>query len=153
MLLVIILTANSCMYIAPKRAEAVKAGNSDADSSEDKEKSGSSKASGSPTTETGNYEVPMEQFFYRTSVHDPSIVKDPKTGMYYIFGTHRAISKSKNLMEWDSVTTNIHSDYETLFKEPWDEWAGPASPGKDLPGMMWAPMSSGTKPCRNGACI
>lgn len=86
-----------------------------------------------------SYNVSMENFFYRTSVHDPSIVKDPESGMYYIFGTHRAVSKSKNLMEWESVTTNLSSSYETLLKEPWDEWAGPASPGSDLPGMMWAP--------------
>jgi len=136
MLLILILAANSCIYIAPKRAEAEKTEDGSAGEPEDENKA---ETSGSPTTKTGNYKVPMEKFFYRTSVHDPSIVKDPKSGMYYVFGTHRAISKSKNLMEWTSVTTNIHNDYTTLFKEPWDGWAGPASPGKDLSGMMWAP--------------
>ncbi|MCI8769574.1 MAG: family 43 glycosylhydrolase [Lachnospiraceae bacterium] len=136
MLLVLLLATNSFLYFAPTKAEAEKAENSDAKEKGSEDTSGTSKK---PTTETGNYEVPLEQFFFRTSVHDPSVVKDTKTGMYYIFGSHMAFSKSKNLMEWNTFETNIHTDYRTLFKEPWNEWAGPASPGKDLSGMMWAP--------------
>lgn len=139
MLLILLLAANSFLYTAPNRAEAEKSTSSSADDEKGSGQADSSKDSGNPTKETGNYNVSMENFFYRTSVHDPSIVKDPESGMYYIFGTHRAVSKSKDLMEWESVTTNLSSSYETLLKEPWDEWAGPASPGSDLPGMMWAP--------------
>lgn len=113
-----------------QRAETAKKGESDV-SSESKEE---------PTTETGNYSVDIEKFFLRTSVHDPSVVKDTKSGMYYVFGSHLAFSKSKDLMEWDSVYTNIHDDYEKLFKEPWNGWSGPASSSdKSLSGMMWAP--------------
>lgn len=91
------------------------------------------------TTETGNYEVDAEEFTSRVSVHDPSIVKDPKSGMYYIFGSHRAFAKSKDLMKWESFGTNIGMEMNTLFKHPWGEWAGTATTSGTLSGMMWAP--------------
>ena len=34
----------------------------------------------------------------RVSVHDPSIVWEPASQTYYIFGSHRAAAKSKDLM-------------------------------------------------------
>ena len=43
----------------------------------------------------------------RVSVHDPSIVWEPNTQTYYIFGSHRASAKTKDLMNW------------TEFKAPW----------------------------------
>ena len=36
----------------------------------------------------------------RVSVHDPSIVWDPTSQTYYIFGSHRASAKTKDLMSW-----------------------------------------------------
>ena len=44
----------------------------------------------------------------RVSVHDPSIVWEPTTKTYYIFGSHRAAAKTKDLMNW------------TSFQAPWD---------------------------------
>ena len=43
----------------------------------------------------------------RVSVHDPSIVWEPNTQTYYIFGSHRAAAKTKDLMNW------------TEFRAPW----------------------------------
>ena len=43
----------------------------------------------------------------RVSVHDPSIVWDPSSQAYYIFGSHRACAKTKDLMSW------------TEFSSPW----------------------------------
>ena len=43
----------------------------------------------------------------RVSVHDPSVVWDPATQTYYIFGSHRAAAKTTNLMSW------------TTFLAPW----------------------------------
>ena len=40
----------------------------------------------------------------RVSVHDPSIVWDPSSKTYYIFGSHRANAKTTNLMNWTKVT-------------------------------------------------
>ncbi len=75
--------------------------------------------------------------FGRVTVHDPSIVKDPESGYYYIFGSHRAFAKSKDLVRWQMISTNVQTDYDNLFKEPW-EWAGAVS-RSSLSGNMWAP--------------
>ncbi len=75
--------------------------------------------------------------FKRVSVHDPSIVKDPETGMYYIFGSHLAWAKSEDLISWTEFKTNINTEYRTLFGDVWDNYCGTA--GGDLSGMMWAP--------------
>ena len=40
----------------------------------------------------------------RVAVHDPSVVWDPSTSNYYIFGSHRAAARSTNLMTWVSFT-------------------------------------------------
>lgn len=82
----------------------------------------------------------VQDFDYgRTVVHDPSIVKDPETGMYYVFGSHLAFSKSEDLISWTSFQTNIHYEYEELFESPWS-WAGEATrSGDSLGGRMWAP--------------
>ena len=50
------------------------------------------------TTNTSSYTLK------RVSVHDPSIVWDPTTQIYYIFGSHRASARSKDLMSWSKVT-------------------------------------------------
>jgi len=42
----------------------------------------------------------------RVSVHDPSVVWEPSSKSYYIFGSHRAVAKSANLMTWSNVTVN-----------------------------------------------
>jgi arabinan endo-1,5-alpha-L-arabinosidase len=42
----------------------------------------------------------------RTSVHDPSVVWEPSTHYYWIFGSHRAIARSKNLQNWEKRTVN-----------------------------------------------
>lgn len=43
----------------------------------------------------------------RASVHDPSIVWEPNSKTYYIFGSHRAAAKTTDLMTW------------TEFQAPW----------------------------------
>ena len=92
------------------------------------------------TNKTGNYKVSGDDYINRVSVHDPSVVKDKKTGMYYVFGSHLACAKSKDLKQWEYVYTNIKDDYKKLFKEPWDGWAKKATNPKDgLSGRMWAP--------------
>ena len=40
----------------------------------------------------------------RVSVHDPSVVWDPSSSNYYIFGSHRAAARSTNMMSWVSFT-------------------------------------------------
>ena len=40
----------------------------------------------------------------RVSVHDPSVVWDPASQTYYIFGSHRASAKTPDLMNWTAFT-------------------------------------------------
>ena len=46
----------------------------------------------------------------RVSVHDPSIVWDPNSKTYYIFGSHRAAAKTTDLMNWTYVTKGQFPD-------------------------------------------
>ena len=39
----------------------------------------------------------------RVSVHDPSIVWQPNTQTWYIFGSHRAVAFSRDLMSWNTI--------------------------------------------------
>ena len=51
--------------------------------------------------------VPMSAMAYslkRVSVHDPSIVWEPASQTYYIFGSHRASARTTDLMSWNSFT-------------------------------------------------
>ncbi len=40
----------------------------------------------------------------RISVHDPSIVWEPESKTYYIFGSHRANARTTDLMKWSNVS-------------------------------------------------
>ncbi|MCI9080015.1 MAG: family 43 glycosylhydrolase [Lachnospiraceae bacterium] len=73
----------------------------------------------------------------RVSVHDPSIIKDTD-GTYYIFGSHLAWAKSKDLINWTPFANNINTDYRTLFKKEF-EWASIGDSGYDPSGNLWAP--------------
>lgn len=72
----------------------------------------------------------------RGSSHDPSIVE--ADGKYYIFGSHRAWLKSDDLVNWESFTNNLSTDYKKILGDFWEEW--PKQPANsDLTGNMWAP--------------
>ncbi|MFR3727740.1 glycoside hydrolase family 43 protein [Lacrimispora sp.] len=88
-----------------------------------------------------NQETPQ-----RVSVHDPSVV-EAKNGEYYIFGSHLAGAKSKDLIQWkslgsdyDNVTSNwLYGNLRDNLKESF-LWAGyddgDCSGGKYA---VWAP--------------
>ncbi|MBO5097599.1 MAG: family 43 glycosylhydrolase [Agathobacter sp.] len=86
--------------------------------------------------------VTYSQFYMsrlsRVTVHDPSVVYDPETDMYYIFGSHMAWAKSKDLINWTSFKNNINTDYRTIFAEP-ASWAAKGSSSYNVSGNMWAP--------------
>ena len=75
------------------------------------------------------------------SVHDPSVVKDEKTGTYYIFGSHMAWAKSTDLCNWTTFTNNINTDYKTLFakESEWSARGTKAGSTYDVSGNLWAP--------------
>lgn len=76
--------------------------------------------------------------FASVGVHDPSIVKDPKTGTYYVFGSHKAAAKSDDLMKWTNLTTNIATDYKNLFADIWNNYCI-TDKNNDVSGNLWAP--------------
>ena len=102
----------------------------------------------------------------RVSVHDPSIVWEPTSKTYYIFGSHRAAAKTTDLMSWTSFTapwqtaTSDNAANNKAFTTPqvttmkkggqevsftfnayaWSEKGSTRKGNKyDVNGMMWAP--------------
>ena len=73
----------------------------------------------------------------RTSVHDPSIVKG-NNGYYYIFGSHMSFAKSKNLSQWTNFSTNVNTNYSSLFSVG-KAWSATGNSSYDLSGNLWAP--------------
>lgn len=99
------------------------------------------------TTSASAYELK------RVSVHDPSIVWEPTSSTYYIFGSHRAVAKTTDLMSWSTVnpvvsTTAFSSpavkkvkkggvEYEFAFNA--ESWSKRGSTSYDISGNLWAP--------------
>lgn len=68
-------------------------------------------------TSTGEMTSEKEEYdgvISRVSVHDPSIIKEPDTGTYYVFGSHLATAKSDDLVNWEQICT----DYEDVDSNP-----------------------------------
>ena len=55
----------------------------------------------------------------RVGVHDPSVVLDPSTNTYYIFGTHRAVAKTTDMMSWTYVNKGKETGTTDLVGVPW----------------------------------
>lgn len=70
---------------------------------------------------------PVEKEFSEVSVHDPSIVEGAD-GSYYIFGSHLAVAKSDDLMNWTYVNQGVKNnnpvipEVYTAMKEAF-EWS------------------------------
>ncbi|MBO7539713.1 MAG: glycoside hydrolase family 43 protein [Prevotella sp.] len=98
----------------------------------------------------------------RVSVHDPSIVWEPASQTYYIFGSHRAAAKTTDLMSWTSfqapwaTASSTNATNSAAFTIPqvtkvkkggveYDlnfnafNWSKRGSNGYNVDGNMWAP--------------
>ena len=98
----------------------------------------------------------------RVSVHDPSIVWDPTTKTYYIFGSHRDHARSTDLMSWTKVSvpwqtaTSNNAANSAAFTTPQVtkvkksgveytlnfnaiNWSKKGSSSYNVDGNMWAP--------------
>ena len=107
---------------------------------------------------TGSSAINMK----RVSVHDPSIVWDPQTKTYYIFGSHRAYAKSTDMINWTTVSVpwkagaNNNAANSAAFISPQVkkvkkgdveytlnfnamDWSKKGSSNYDINGNMWAP--------------
>lgn len=92
--------------------------------------------------QTSNSE-PLE--FRNASVHDPSIIKDPKTGTYYVFGSHIDGAKSTDLVNWDRFTNGyttpdnkVYGDLSANLAESF-KWAGENDSDSRGGYAVWAP--------------
>ena len=83
-------------------------------------------------------DVDVTADYDRVLVYAPSIVKDPVTGTYYVFGSDMTWAKSDDLINWETFTNNINRDYETLFADS-AEWSKHGSAAYDVAGNLWAP--------------
>ena len=79
----------------------------------------------------------------RTSVHDPSIVKDGDT--YYVFGSHIEAAKSTDLQNWTKFTNNYTTPNNVLFGDLSKNlagsfaWAGENDSDSKGGFSLWAP--------------
>ena len=109
--------------------------------------------------------VPMSAVAYtltRVSVHDPSIVWDPVSQTYYIFGSHRDNAKTTDLMNWTKFTapwataSSSNAANSAAFTTPQVtkvkkggveynlnfnafNWSKRGNNGYNVDGNMWAP--------------
>ena len=91
--------------------------------------------------------VPMSAMAYtlkRVSVHDPSIVWEPVSQTYYIFGSHRAAAKTTDLMSWTAfqapwatATSRDATNSDALAEAV--KWSKRGSSTYSVDGNMWAP--------------
>ena len=80
--------------------------------------------------------LPLTAFGYdlkRVSVHDPSVVWEPTSKTYYIFGSHRAAAKTTDLMSWTTFAPTY--DYSAYNPSVWSGAYGNYS----IDGNQWAP--------------
>ena len=99
----------------------------------------------------------------RVSVHDPSIVYEPTSKRYYIFGTHKAGAWTSDLQNWTQanptwkVGSNTNAANKDAFVNPAVkkvmkggvevdfpkfnavDWAGRTDAAYNVDGNMWAP--------------
>lgn len=54
--------------------------------------------------------------FQPTSIHDPSVVWDSKSQQFYIFGSHYAGAKTKDLRNWTGVHNYYNKTFDQAFK-------------------------------------
>ncbi len=54
-------------------------------------------------------ETPVEHTFQNASVHDPAIVKG-EDGSYYIFGSHMAVARTSDLMNWEQLNDKVKNN-------------------------------------------
>ena len=93
--------------------------------------------------------------FSNASVHDPSIIQDQKSGMYYVFGSHIAAAKSPDLINWQNFTNGYTSTDNTIYGDLSGNlsesfaWAGEDDADSKGGYAVWAPDVIWNKQYRN----
>ena len=88
-----------------------------------------------------SYIMPLTYSVSYTRLHDPSVYYDKDSGLYYAFGTHFAVSKSADLINWEVV--NKEGDAVGLYGT--SDWRGVLKVSSEFVGdnggikSTWAP--------------
>ena len=94
----------------------------------------------------------------RVSVHDPSVVYEPKTKRYYVFGSHKGCAYTTDMQNWTGATLSwtpsanssafITPEVKTVKKGGEDvsfpqfnamNWSAKSDASYNIDGNMWAP--------------
>ena len=94
----------------------------------------------------------------RVSVHDPSVVYEPSTQRYYIFGSHKGCAYTTDMQNWTGATLTwtpsanaqafVTPEVKTVKKGGADvsfpqfnamNWSAKSDAGYNIDGNMWAP--------------
>ena len=59
----------------------------------------------------------------RVSVHDPSVVWEPESKTYYIFGSHRAVAKTSDMMNWTLINNGHDKHVDGRIEKRGVPWA------------------------------
>lgn len=102
-----------------------------------------------------DFQDPPRPVFGEVMVHDPSIFR--ADDWFYVFGSHMAAAKSKDLIAWEQIATHVHegnpfmrkvSDFDEAFE--WSEsrtfWAGDIQPMPNGKYFMYYCNCQGSKP-------
>lgn len=81
---------------------------------------------------SGNNNVKPQ--FENVTVHDPSVIK--ANGTYYVFGSHLASAKSKDLMSWEQISSGV-ADGNVLIPNVTEELSETLSWAQS--DTLWAP--------------
>ena len=91
---------------------------------------------GAEETTIPNSELPMPKFMKNVAVHDPSIIK-AEDGFYYIYGSHMAAAKSKDLIDWTLISRDASNGGCTLVENVQTEMKEALSYART--NTFWAP--------------
>jgi len=94
----------------------------------------------------------------RVSVHDPSVVYEPNTKRYYVFGSHKGCAYTTDMQNWTGATLTwtpsanaqafVTPEVKTVKKGGTDmdfpqfnamNWSAKSDTGYNIDGNMWAP--------------
>ena len=86
-------------------------------------------------TERLQSETPVEHTFTDVSVHDPAVVKG-EDGAYYIFGSHLAVAKTEDLMNWEYINDGMKA-HSSVIPDVYTAMAGAFAWSRS--DTFWAP--------------
>ncbi len=116
---------------------------------------------------TAAYSLPADPAFGAdVVVHDPSVFRDPDSGMYYAFGTHFAVASSPDLIKWtqyasEGASNKLYGAQVTSVLQQGNEWTNGGASDTWAPDVekingkyyMYVSMTSGFGLSKSAICV